>query len=148
MSGSSVIEYLVPNLEKVLEEHKQAMKVWDVEDAVASCIDFYKLIINIDERQHERAIEDTSYPFQEEQGKLKEVMKKFIKTTDKLLGVCETFEKRGYEIRDKDKLKAVRDAFINTDKLFESFYASNEFKEVCKKAVEEHRAGKTEDWPE
>ena len=148
MSGSSVLEHLVTDsLEKILKEHRRAMKAWDVEDAVAFFINIYKMILDADKRSHERAVEDPSYPYEKTQKALKRVITTAVEATDGLLSTCERFGKDGYEIKGKDELKSLRVAFANTDKLFESFYASADFEEIHKEAIKEYKAGKTEDWP-
>ncbi|MFN3467558.1 MAG: hypothetical protein ACK4WF_07650 [Candidatus Brocadiales bacterium] len=148
MSGGSVLEHLViGSVEKILKEHRQAMKAWDVEDAVAFFINTYKMILDADKRSHDRAVKDPSYPYKAKQEALKRAITTVVKATDKLLSICEIFEKDGYKIKDKDKLEPCRDAFANTDKLFESFYASADFEEIHKEAIKEYKAGKTEDWP-
>lgn len=148
MSGSSVLEYLViDNLEKVLQEHKEAMKAWDVEDTVSSVIYIYKMILDVDKRHHERAVEDPSYPYKKKQEALKRTVMALVKATNRLLGICESFEKKGYKIKGVGKLKSCMEALADADKLFESFYTSTGFEEIHKEAIKEHKAGKTEDWP-
>lgn len=148
MSGSSVLEYLVANnLEKVLQEHKEAMRAWDVEDRVTLLIDYYKMVIEADKRDHERVVKDPSYPFQEKQKALKRLIANLVKATNWLLNKCEPFEKKGFKIKDVDKLKSYKEAFADVDKLFESFYASPAFKKIHEEAIEEHKAGKTKEWP-
>lgn len=147
MSGSTILESLVTdNLEKVLVEHKEAMKAWDVEDLVAYFINIYKTILDADKRHHERAIKDPSYPYQEKQKAQERSITAIVKATDWLLNKCEAFEKKQYKIKDKEKLKSYRNAFANIDKLFESFYTSPAFEKIHEEAVKEHKAGKTKEW--
>lgn len=148
MSGSSVLECLVKDrLEKVLKEHKEAMKVWDVEDAVAFLISTYKVILDGDIRHHARATKDPSYPYEENQKALERAIANLVKATDWLLRKCDAFIEKGYEIKDRDTLKSCRDAFTNADKLFEIFYTDTQFKKIHDEAIKEHKEGKTEDWP-
>ncbi len=148
MSENSVLERMIQNnLEKLINEHKEAMKVWDVEENVSFLIGMYKLVLDADTANHEMSVKDTSFPYNDKQASLEKVIIKLSKAAGYLLHICKTFEQKGYTIKDKNKLESLRNAFDNTDKLFESFYASPEFEKIHEEAMKEYREGKCKDWP-
>lgn len=153
MAGSSILEKFLSgttgdDIEKVIAEHKKAMRVWDIEDDVSLFIGVFSELAQTDQRCHARATKDRSYPYAERQASLEKAIGNVVRIVDKLLAVCREFVNLGYEIKGVDKLQALRDAFAETDKRFDELYESKELNDIHKKAVEEYKAGKTEEWPQ
>lgn len=153
MAGSGILGKFLSGttgdgIEKVIAEHKKAMHVWDIEDGVSLFIGVFHALVQADQRHHERAIKDHSYPYEERQASLERDIGQVVKIVDALLVVCRELVDQGYEIKGVDELQALRDAFAETDKRFDELYESEELNNVHKRAIEEYKTCKTEEWPQ
>ncbi len=136
------------NLLKRENEKKYATLAEDIEYLVQDAIGLFSLLLRCDENHQLTAVTSSDYPYQAAEETLDNIFIKFLELCDELSALAKIQLNMGYEIKNRNKLEAVRAKARHIVEDDETFYESQQYRSITARAMEEYQKGQVEKWPE
>ena len=131
-----------------VENFKYATLAEDIEYLVQDAIGLFSLLLRCDEHHQLAAVTSNDYPYQAVEDTLDNIFIKFLDLCDELSSLAEVQFNMGYEIKNRNKLEAVRTKARHIVEDDETFYESERYRSITARAMDEYQKGQVEKWPE
>ncbi len=132
------------SLLKVENEKKYATLAEDIEYLVQDAIGLFPLLLRCDEQHQLTAVTSNDYPYQAAEETLDKIFAKFLELCDQLSALAKVQFDMGYEIKNRNKLEAVRTKARRIVEDDETFYESELYRSITARAMEEYQKGQVE----
>jgi hypothetical protein len=135
------------SLLKVEKEKEYAMLAEDIEYLTQDAIGLFSLLLRCDEHHQLAAVTSKDYPYQDVEEALDNIFIRFLELCDELSALMKVESNTRYEIKNRNKLEAVRAKARRIVEDDETFYESEQYRSITAIAMEEYQKGQVEKWP-